>query len=425
MKFTLVVVLATGFLTCGCGGSLVKRTWALDSNSTSPIFLGISDGAKGREEDMQPHPLDYNRETRILKGLPVTFETIFACLFVTLVGSVPLLLAKLIGGDGLTKAHKIESACLVIWLVSAIFGFCNILQFNSLHWTGPRSLTIVEAVYLLSQILTTVGYGDITPAFPKSQVWVAVNVILALCLYGSIIMECTSRFAESLAKEVEDRAQALAAAEEAAHPEAAAEVATSPVKDWLHEPDVVDEMPVVKSGCVFLVFAIIGVFFWHLYPGEEKTWLQAVYMSVITLSTVGFGFFNATTEGGKVFGAFWMLFGVAALAATICSFVDLMTLVKAKERRNGSHEKLEFYRILKRLAHAPPTGVDQGMDSYDFMKFALLLSGVVNDDEVKKIEDRFALLAGAGDKLTLDTVLRSEAPPVAFAEEAARRALEK
>lgn len=44
-------------------------------------------------------------------------------------------------------------------------------------------------MYLLSQILTTVGYGDITPAFPRGQVWVGFNVILALCLYGSIICE--------------------------------------------------------------------------------------------------------------------------------------------------------------------------------------------------------------------------------------------
>mmetsp|Transcript_43297 Transcript_43297/g.123905 ORF Transcript_43297/g.123905 Transcript_43297/m.123905 type:complete len:412 (+) Transcript_43297:68-1303(+) len=411
MKFTLVVVLATGFLTCGCGGSLVKRTWALDSNSTSPIFFGISDGAKGREEDMQPHPLDYNRETRILKGLPVTFETIFACLFVTLVGSVPLLLAKLIGGDGLTKAHKIESACLVIWLVSAIFGFCNILQFNSLHWTGPRSLTIVEAVYLLSQILTTVGYGDITPAFPKSQVWVAVNVILALCLYGSIIVECTSRFAERLAKEVEDRAQALAAAEEAAHPEAAAEVATSPVKDWLHEPDVVDEMPVVKSGCVFLVFAIIGVFFWHLYPGEEKTWLQAVYMSVITLSTVGFGFFNATTEGGKVFGAFWMLFGVAALGALIGGFVEWMSAQKNLQSFYLFDHEQEFKSMLDACSKDGKT-----LSKLEFLQFAVKLTKGTDDKELAKIMERFAYLRKQ-DKSSTDWVRRttlvdSEGPPL-------------
>merc|ERR1712190_391482 len=37
----------------------------------------------------------------------------------------------------------------------------NIVEFNSAHWTGSRPLTTVEAVYLLSQILTTVGYGDI------------------------------------------------------------------------------------------------------------------------------------------------------------------------------------------------------------------------------------------------------------------------
>merc|ERR1719210_2224216 len=118
-------------------------------------------------------------------------------------------------------------------------------------------------------------------------------------------------------------------------------------------------------------------------------------MSIVTLSTVGFGWFNATSEGGKVFGAFWMLFGVASLAAVIGSFVELMIKIKAKERRDINAEKLHFYRYIKKCARPLPSLGDNGMDSYDFLKFGVLLTDLATEEEVQNIEDRFAELADA------------------------------
>merc|ERR1719343_678881 len=110
----------------------------------------------------------------------------------------------------------------------------------------------------------------------------------------------------------------------------------------------VDYSTLLKSAAAFSVMVFIGALFWHYYPGEEKTWLQAVYMCVITLSTVGFGAFTATTPGGMVFGAFWMLFGVAALAGVIGSYVEIMVHVKARERNDPDKAKLAFFRHVKR-----------------------------------------------------------------------------
>merc|ERR1719221_1792560 len=73
------------------------------------------------------------------------------------------------------------------------------------------------------------------------------------------------------------------------------------------KPPELEAMRVVVSTFNFLVLVALGVLFYHLYPGEEKTVFNAVYMSVITLSTVGFGVVTPQTEAGKVFGAFWML----------------------------------------------------------------------------------------------------------------------
>jgi len=354
-------------------------------------------------------PHDYNDETDI-PGMPFSVEFLFAAAFVLLIASVPGILVALLGGGNLTKAHKVESGCLLVWLCGALYLFTNVLKFNSSHWTGVRPLTLVEAVYLLSQILTTVGYGDITPAYPRGQVWVAINVILALCLYGSLIMEVASLIGDRVAAALAARA---AAANAGTDSELESQEART-LKEWDAPMPPVDKMPLVKCTIAFAFFATAGVLFWHYFPGEEKTWLQAVYMSIITLSTVGFGWFNATTEGGKVFGAFWMLLGVASLAGVITSFVELMMQIKANERRDEAGEKLEFYRLVKLCTRPVASLGDNGMDSYDFLKFGVLLQGIATQEEVEAIEARYAELADPSGNVNCAKLAELDGPPTSL-----------
>merc|ERR1719352_1712780 len=99
-------------------------------------------------------------------------------------------------------------------------------------------------------------------------------------------------------------------------------------------------MPLTYALLVFLFFDVTWILFFHLYPGEGKSWSEATYMSIITLSSVGFGWFTPVTEGGMIFGAFWMLFGTAALVNVISNFTSLMVHMKNHERRFMHHASL-------------------------------------------------------------------------------------
>jgi len=52
---------------------------------------------------------------------------------------------------------------------------------------------------------------------------------------------------------------------------------------------------------------------------EDLRPLDAAYFSVTTLATVGFGDFTPTTDAGKIFTAFFVLFGVGILLALLAS----------------------------------------------------------------------------------------------------------
>merc|ERR1719262_554640 len=77
-------------------------------------------------------------------------------------------------------------------LVGGIVLFTNVIQFQSSHFQGQRPLTIVESVYVLSQMITTVGYGDITPAFPRGQVVVGFYVLCCIMLIADMVGQVSS-----------------------------------------------------------------------------------------------------------------------------------------------------------------------------------------------------------------------------------------
>lgn len=317
-----------------------------------------------------PDSTDFNDETET-DYLACTVETFFATCYCLLIASAPILLAAL-AEQQLTRAHMLESVALVVWLGSAIFMFTEVLKFQSLHWTGVRPLTLVEAVYLLSQILTTVGYGDITPAFPRGQVWVGINVIIGLCLYGSIIMEVVGIVHERVTKAI-----------------GSISVESDPSRrlgNWMTASHA-DTKKVSQSAVFFGSCATVGILFWHFYPGEGKTWLQAIYMSIITLSTVGFGAFNATTEAGKIFGAFWMLIGVASLGALVTSFIETMTLEKQIQKHECADDCQDFDRILAKCS------ANGKVDRLQFLKFGLMMTKGTDVKKFEKFEARFKKLS--------------------------------
>ena len=92
---------------------------------------------------------------------------------------------------------------------------------------------------------------------------------------------------------------------------------------------------------LFLIF--IGTAFYYTYEGF--TLIDSFYLAVSTLSTVGFGDVHPVTEIGKLFTAFYILFGVAvflyAVSAMAAVYVksEQKALIDIMEKK--LHAKLE------------------------------------------------------------------------------------
>jgi len=65
-----------------------------------------------------------------------------------------------------------------------------------------------------------------------------------------------------------------------------------------------------------VVVLILGSIVYHYLEGWN--WLDSLYFSVITLTTVGYGDFAPQTDGGKIFTIIYIIVGIGI----ILSFVD-------------------------------------------------------------------------------------------------------
>lgn len=78
-------------------------------------------------------------------------------------------------------------------------------------------------------------------------------------------------------------------------------------------------------GTTTLLLIATATVFYHFV--ESLRWLDAIYFSVITVATVGYGDITPHTDAGKIFTIFYVLFGIGLIAAFASSLV----------RRAGKH----------------------------------------------------------------------------------------
>merc|ERR1719157_70863 len=90
-----------------------------------------------------------------------------------------------------TKTQIAVGSTMLVVLFGGFWLFTNIILFQSVHFDRIRPLTVVECIYFMSQVITTVGYGDITPAKIRGQVFVGLYVLGALSVIAMLISDLT------------------------------------------------------------------------------------------------------------------------------------------------------------------------------------------------------------------------------------------
>ncbi len=91
-----------------------------------------------------------------------------------------------------------------------------------------------------------------------------------------------------------------------------------------------DQIRPRRIALVVVLVLGIGTVFYHYV--EALKWLDSIYFCVVTLATVGYGDITPKTDAGKVFTIFYILFGVAIIAASL-SYLLRNAVIKHKSKK--------------------------------------------------------------------------------------------
>jgi len=96
-----------------------------------------------------------------------------------------------------------------------------------------------------------------------------------------------------------------------------------------------------------IMLLFIGSTFYHFY--EEWRWIDSIYFSVITLTTVGYGDLHPVTDFGKIFTIFYILFGIGILLSFLNLFAEKIIETRKESLKDARKLKKEMKNTYKKI----------------------------------------------------------------------------
>lgn len=397
-----------------------------DSVNASVGFLQQGNGLKqdlmyqddppGLFSPQDVHKNVHKHHKHVAPWIQYTFCIIWVVMITALPSVVPLVNRKMP-----TRSQMIVGATMLVVFLGGLWLFTNIILFQSIHFKTIRPLTLVECMYFMSQVITTVGYGDITPAKVRGQVFVGLYVLGAMFIISMVVSDVVNQLIESADRykqhhlELKLQQEALEGGEvhEEGHspvpkkgpkkmnvrkgqkPKSVRAAQIGPIDQMLclTPPQRPPVTALVASLAVFGILDLMWIMFFSLHPDEGKTVFQAIYMSVITLSSVGFGWFTPVTEEGMIFASFLMLFGCFALVNVITQFTELMMKLNEYEKlmkepgKNEAHKHFDQHEEIHKEGEGSQDA--SRCTEVQFLEFCVLQMKCVQVEHLERIEEAF------------------------------------
>ena len=97
-----------------------------------------------------------------------------------------------------------------------------------------------------------------------------------------------------------------------------------------------------------LILLLTGTWFYHQWEGWS--WLDALYFSVVTLTTVGYGDLSPQTAVGKIFTMIYIILGLGILSSFIVLLAEhqnktgggVIQRIASRARKRDSQEEEEL-----------------------------------------------------------------------------------
>lgn len=186
-----------------------------------------------------------------------------------------------------TLLAKQASAILLLWLVLSASIYFALEKGTG---CGDKPCTWGGALYWAIVTFTTVGYGDFSPSTTEGKLFVIVYILASLSFMsvsaGAVLASLGVNQAKAEARQIAD-------AEDG-------EFDTS-ILTCKHLREL------LYAFAILFVVTLVGTLLLHFNEGEG--WVESVYWTVVTCTTVGFGDTKIHEPSTRWFLAFFIFFG--------------------------------------------------------------------------------------------------------------------
>jgi len=217
-----------------------------------------------------------------------------------------------------------------------------------------------DSLYFCIISLLTVGYGDLSPTSNSMKLFTIFFIYLGLTFVAGTVGLLVGR---ALATVTEDD-----------------EVMTPKYGMSRNVREV------LWAAVLITLLGSTGTIFY--YCNEELSFVDSFYFSMITLATVGYGDVATTKQSTRIFGTFFVFFGVSMMAFAVGRFTAVLARVEQQKQID------EFIKrgITDEVIEALDADGSGYIDKAEFLEWMLVQVGAAKRSDVKKCKEMFSCL---------------------------------
>lgn len=226
---------------------------------------------------------------------------------------------------------------------------------NRSDFQASETHPVVDALYFCIVTMCTIGYGDITPASATSKIFSIAFVLIGFGFIDILLSAMISYVLDVQEHHLLDAAKHRAQGSKFDAPSYVVDLKKGRMRIRLKVG--------LALGVVVLCICV-GAAFLRLV--ERLSWLDAFYLSVMSVTTVGYGDRAFRTMGGRIFASMWLLVSTLAVARAFLYLVEA--------RMDKRHREMAKWVLARNLTVSEFLEAD--IDNNGFVRCDLLFPSI-------------------------------------------------
>ncbi|XP_062005330.1 two-pore potassium channel 5 [Rosa rugosa] len=272
-----------------------------------------------------------------------------------------------------------------------------IYSFNRDKFSGTETHPVVDALYFCIVTMCTIGYGDIAPETPLAKVFSCVFVLVGFGFIDILLSGVVNYVLDLQENIILTGIQMSHHHHHHHHHHGFSDYIVDVAKGRMRIR--------LKVGLALgVVVMCIGMGALVLCFLEDLEWVDSIYLSVMSVTTVGYGDKAFKSLPGRLFAAVWLLFSTLAVARAF--------LYLAEARVDKRHRKIVNWVLHREITVQDLLAADINNHGFisksEYIVYKLKEMGKIDEKDIMQICDQFSKLdSNHSGKITLPDLLEN------------------